>query len=119
MEARMSGTKRTPISRRHAAPVAPEAAKLFNAMRKLGCECEEIDWDGAYWEREECNGCREWWRLNSLLHAALHLRPWETAVEDPSAGNPYPAGTEAASRWRPNQKAQERWKVLEEAATAA
>jgi hypothetical protein len=112
----MSGTKRTPTSRRRSPAISPRAVELFEAMRELECECEPIDWGGEYWNRETCAGCERWRELHGLLNRELRLRPWQfPAIEHPDAENPYPPGSPAAASWKPDLEAQARWRALEAA----
>jgi hypothetical protein len=112
-------TKRTRISRPQRTPIAPRAIALFREMQALEtkCTCEPIDWDGKYWEHEQCPACDRWWDLHAELHdeigAKLHEWP---GIETPGARTPYPEGSNAAADWKPDLEAQERYRVLEQAA---
>jgi hypothetical protein len=109
-------TKRVPLHRRPGTTISDEAVRLFAAMEALECTCPEPDEHG--W-RVRCAGCKERWRLDSKLHDELRLRPWETCIEDPAAGNPEPPGTHNAARWRPDEGARRRYRDLKAAAVAA
>jgi hypothetical protein len=115
-------TKRTPISRPPRGPtITPEAIKTFRRIHNLTeqCTCEdfEIDWQGQYWKRRpECSACQERTQQENVLHDVLRLKPWEDAIQSPDAENPYPLGSVAHARWKPNLEAQARYKAL---ATAA
>jgi hypothetical protein len=110
-------TKRIPIGRPRKAPLPPEALDLFREMKTLRCTCRPIDWEGKYWERDECPGCERWWRLHSrLAHLLPGIRPWHwPVIQSPGAKCPYPQGSHAAVQWKPNETAQARWRELEAA----
>jgi hypothetical protein len=110
--------KRTPLNRqRRKLQSTPKAIRLFIAMERVECTCAPRDWAGEYWKHTLCAGCDEWWRLHSELDKELGCRPWQwPCVEPPDAENPYPEGSYAAARWQPNLEAQERWRLLKEAA---
>jgi hypothetical protein len=108
--------KRTPIHRPPIAEITPTAINLFTEMRAIRCTCKRIDW-AAYWERDECDGCRHWWELHSDLHRELHSKPWEwPCIEHPDARSPYPNDSPADLAWRPDEQAQALWRALDEAA---
>ena len=112
-------TNRTRISRSPpGAPITPVAVALFDEIRALSCSCAPIDWAGAYWERQRCAGCEERARLDGLLHDELRLKPWEDAVQHPDARSPYPPGSLADQRWRPDLEARGRWLALAAAAAS-
>jgi hypothetical protein len=104
-------TKRIPIARPRRAQIVPEALDIFDEMKQLKCTCPEGE-DG-----EECPGCELWSRLHSQLAGLLPgIKPWDwPVIENPQAECPYPAGSYAAARWRPNEKGQARWLELEAA----
>jgi hypothetical protein len=114
-------TKRIPIGRPRKAPLPPEALDLFREMKTLRCTCRPIDWEGKYWERDECPGCERWWSLHSRLAQLLPgIRPWHwPVIQSPGAKCPYPEGSPAAAAWRPNEEAQARWRVLDAALAEA
>jgi hypothetical protein len=105
-------TNRKAVKRRPTPRITPRAIALFDRLRRLECTCEPRDRGGKYWEHTLCAGCEEHGRLMGQLHTELQLRPWQDAVADPDAGNPYPIGTYAARSWRPDVEAVERWKAL-------
>jgi hypothetical protein len=112
-------TKRTPLARPMRHTISDAALQAFRHMRRLErqCTCPPRDWDGEYWKHEHCKARAEWWEQHSILHNALQLRPWQwPAIENPATENPYPAGSPAAKRWKPNLEAQARWRALEAAA---
>jgi hypothetical protein len=106
-------TKRIPIARPRRGQLMPEALDIFEAMKKLKCTCPPIDFEGA----NLCSGCELWWRLHSQLADLLPgIRPWHwPVIENPHAQCPYPEGSYAAVRWRPNEQGQARWRELEAA----
>ena len=110
-------TKRIPIHRPIRSQIPPEALDLFHEMKKLKCTCRPIDWEGAYWEQDECPECKRWWRLHSRLADLLPgIQPWHwPVIQSPHAACPYPEGSHAAAQWRPNETAQARWRELEAA----
>jgi len=114
-------TKRTPLRREVLTPLTPRAIELWEAMQRLECTCLPRDWDGAYWEHQECAGCAEAGRLDSELWRELQLKLWQwPAVEDPNAANPYPEGSHAWKQWGDgNLEAQARWKALQRASREA
>jgi len=116
----MTGTRRTPIGRHPGPKITPAAIRLFEAMRRVRCTCAPIDWNGKYWERQQCQGCKRWWSLHSDLCDALGSKPWEwPRVEDPDAQNPYPPGCNAHLTWEPNRRAQAMWLALATASREA
>jgi len=74
-------------------------------MEKCKCTCPPKDW--SRWQEyiEPCEGCEEWWRLQSLLHDELRLPVYWPPYEHPDAGNPWPLGSEMWRLWKPNEKA--------------
>ena len=80
-------TKRRPISRPLRPRITPLAIETFRAMEETVCRCRRPRWKpdgpgqfstgGGSWVQNECSGCREWWRLHSILHGELGCRPWE------------------------------------------
>jgi hypothetical protein len=112
-------TKRIPIHRPIRAQIPPEALNLFRKMKTLKCTCRPIDWEGKYWDRDECPGCKRWWNLHSRLAQLLPgIRPWHwPVIQSPHAECPYPEGSQAAAAWKPNEEAQARWRVLDAALT--
>jgi hypothetical protein len=115
-------TKRTPLTRPLQHPISDTALRAFRHMRGLErqCRCPPRDWNGEYWKHEQCKACGEWWEQHSILHDALQLRPWQwPAIENPAATCPYPAGSPAAERWKPNREAQARWRALAAACAVA
>jgi len=69
-------TKRTPIVRFPVAREIPsEAAALFRDMESLPpCTCI---WGPAYYDRQECASCEQWWKLHNKLFDALgRHEPW-------------------------------------------
>jgi hypothetical protein len=115
-------TKRTPINRPPRFLITPGAIAAFNVMRKLDaqCTCAPVNWDGEYWEHEQCEACEQWWRQHSVLHDELRLTPGQwPAVEDPDAVSPYPEGSQARINAKPDLEAQARYRLLEQAAAEA
>jgi hypothetical protein len=110
-------TKRIPIHRPTRAQIPLEALDLFREMKNVKCTCPPFDWKEKYWERHECPGCERWWSLHSRLAQLLPgIRPWHwPVIQSPRARCPYPAGSNAAAQWRPNEAAQARWRELEAA----
>jgi hypothetical protein len=113
-------TKRTPIKRQPEPKITPAAIRLFEHMRRIRCSCPPIDWAGEYWNRDECSGCKRWWRLHRDLVGELQTAPWQyPVIEDPTTQNPYPPGTLAHLEWKPKLEAQARWLLLAEASREA
>jgi hypothetical protein len=112
-------TTRTPIGRGPSKPkITPAAIAAFKRMQKLeaACTCKPIDWEGKYWEREECKACEQWWEEHSILFHELKLPPWEwPAIERPDACSPYPKGSRADQSWKSDLAAQVRYRALEQA----
>ena len=108
-------TKRTAIARPRRGQLVPEALDIFEAMKKLECTCPPVDFEGANVDGEDCPGCQRWRSLHSRLAQLLPgVRPWHwPVVEEPQAQCPYPEGSHAAARWRPNEQGQARWLELE------
>jgi hypothetical protein len=97
-------TNRAPKSRRRTskalAPFTPEVLAAFRRMEAATCTCKPTDWEGKYWEHEQCAGCEEWWAAHDILHSGVSLPPHRfPAFHDPAALNPYPEGSNAAARW--------------------
>jgi hypothetical protein len=69
----MSGTRRTPLARRSAVQITPQAIELFVAMSKLRCTCPSPKPP----TREPCPGCARWYDLHADLHDELRLEPWQ------------------------------------------
>lgn len=112
-------TNRTPINRKGKLQITDKAVELFREMEDIDCTCEPVDWD-RYWEHRLCAGCERWWELNSLLHHELDLKCWDwPAYENPNAANPFPEGSPAALRWKPDIEGQARYRALEAAADVA
>ncbi len=111
---------RTPIRRSsRGLQITAKAIAAFEEMQicRPLCTCDPIDWGGNYWQREECPACEDWWRHHGVLWNELNLRPWEwPAIQHPNARSPYPEGSEATRRWKPHLAAQERYRLLAEAA---
>jgi len=86
-------------------PITPKAIQLFDAMRRCHCTCPK--------NRNpltRCSACDRWWKLQNELRDELHTKPWEyPCVEDPREAD--------APDDRP--EAQERWRLLAEAAREA
>src|ERR1700758_2226251 len=94
----MPGTRRTPINRQHRPPVSVRAVRLFMKMRR----CRDSD---------------RWWDLHTELRREVGAKLWEwPCIEDPRAGNPEIPGTYNYERWKPDEKARERWRALEQGA---
>ena len=114
-------TTRRPRSR----PIKPEisaaAIAAFRKMQQLDLQCTcAPDWDGAYWEHQECRACEQWFRQHRILWGELSLQPWQwPAIETPGAVSPYPEGSDAALNDKPDLEAQERYCMLERAAAEA
>jgi hypothetical protein len=70
-------TNRTPIQRPAAAMISPRAIDLWEAMGNLRCTCAPRDWDGKYWEHQQCPGCERWYDLHGELNDELGCAPWE------------------------------------------
>jgi hypothetical protein len=102
-------TNRTPIRRPPFVRFSDEMLDLFLAMQRRQQECQ--CGPGA------CFRCEEW----SDLHARLFylwpgVRPWFwPIVESPNVRCPFPAGSESAKRWRPDEEAVARWREIEAA----
>ena len=94
-------TKRTPLRRSPSPMITPQAIQLFEKLRR-------------------CRSDERWSELHARLHDELHCRPWEwPCVEDPHTEYPYPSFTNAHRSWRPNERAQQTWKVLDQASREA
>src|SRR3954470_6284501 len=112
-------TKRTPLRRDLKRKITPEAIDAFRHMEALrtACTCEPRDWAGEHWKHRCCATCDEWWRVHSVLHNELGLRPWEwPAVEHPDAASPYPAGSYASEHWKPDERGRALYRELDAAA---
>ena len=115
-------TTRTPIGRApRAAQITPRAIAAFRKMQRLEMKCTcAPDWEGKYFEHEQCRACDQWFRQHRILHGELNLQPWQwPAIENPDAVSPYPPGSEAALNDKPDLEAQERCRMLERAAAEA
>jgi hypothetical protein len=116
----MPGTKRVPVTRSPIPQITLKAVELFDGMRGCRCTCPPIDWEGKYWGRQQCPGCKRWWELQNQLCDELCCKPWEyPCVEDPRTQNPYPRGMPAHQSWQPNHRAQEMWRTLADASREA
>src|SRR5262245_50800327 len=112
----MSGTKRVPVARTPIPQITSRSIELFDAMKRCRCTCLPIDWEGKYWGRQQCPGCKRRWELQNELCDELHTKPWEyPCVEDPRTENPYPRGMLAHATWQPNHRAQAMWRQLHSA----
>jgi hypothetical protein len=113
-------TKRRSVKRPLRGGITPAAIEAFRKLVEAEdrCTCPPIDWAGKYWERPpDCPACETWGAQNSILCDELRLQIWEVrAVEHPGARSPYPEGSYAHKRWRPNLGAQARYCALAEAA---
>jgi hypothetical protein len=69
-------TTRTPIHRPSRQQISDAALDAFALMQKLDrqCKCPERDWDGTYWEFEECRACKKWWEQHLILHSELKMK---------------------------------------------
>jgi hypothetical protein len=107
-------TKRTPIKRVPKSRITPTEVAIFAEMQALP-ECSLV-FGPEYWDRQECEACKAWWKLHGKLHAELRLRAFEwPAVQPPDIENyysdqPYCAG----ALWLPH--AQRFYHELERAA---
>jgi hypothetical protein len=84
----MSGTRRTPITRRPGMQITAEAVRLFEAMSKLKCSCPVP----KPVTQGPCPGCLQWYDLHAALHEALGCEPWEwpcVARQPKRAGSAY------------------------------
>jgi hypothetical protein len=111
-------TKRKPIARLGRAQIFAAALDAFRRMQQLEQQCtcapDRLGW--RLWCAGGCSTCDQWWEHHAILHRELRLRPWQfPAVEHPDAQCPYPAGSYAAGRWRPDEEAQARYRALENA----
>ncbi len=109
-------TKRRRITRSpRGGNFSPKALAAFREMQRLKnqCTCDEPDWDGKYWQHEECAACAAWSKQHSILWDELNLLPHEwPAVENPDAESPYPPDSYAAQKQRPDFEAQARYRAL-------
>jgi hypothetical protein len=120
MGATAMSSKRKPLNRPPALQITRLAIRLFTEMKAISCSCAPHDWDGKYWEHEQCAGCERWWKLHGQLHDELRCRPWLwPCIEHPNSVCPYPEGSYAAQRWRPNEEARQMWQALARAAREA
>jgi hypothetical protein len=117
----MSGTLRTPISRRSVQPqITPRALELFVEMeratraRRRADGCSVSTYSGYC--TTDCRACWKWFDLHSELHIELRLRPWQWPC---LPRNPYPPGSPEADDWQPGEEQQELWELLDEARRAA
>lgn len=105
-------TNRTPTKPSAALRITPLALTFFRRMEELDCSCADVGADGLR-PGGQCPGCQQWWNLHSRLHDLLKLKPWHWPVyEHPDAGNPYPPGSVAHARCRPDEAAIERYRAL-------
>jgi hypothetical protein len=120
MDATAMSSKRKPLDRPPALQITLLAINLFTEMAAISCTCAPRDWDGKYWEHEQCAGCERWWELHGRLHDELRCRPWQwPCIEHPNSVCPYPEGSYAAQSWRPNEAARHMWRTLEQVAREA
>jgi len=115
----VSGTRRTPIARRHRPPVSLTAIKIFEEMmERCPCTCDDspsVCGDFDKHPFRDCPGCKRWWELHSHLSREVRAKPWEyPCIEDPDAGNPEPPGTYNYTRWKPDERGHALWRALEE-----
>jgi hypothetical protein len=104
MEARMSGTKRIPIARRHTPPISPTAVEIFAQMRACVCDCPD---DLDFVRDQRCLGCQRYSELERQLRRELRCKIWEQVVEDPAAP--------VHPTLRLDEDARQRWRALEAA----
>jgi len=91
---------------------APKSAPRRRSPRsRAGSPAESTRAPGPVSERTECAGCEEWWRLHSLLHKELGAKLYPA----PRGRHLFPEGSPAAKAWKPDLKAQARWRALEAA----
>src|SRR5262245_42292236 len=110
---RASGMRLVPKGGDSKEAFTPKAVRLFAAMLECECDCAPIVWGGKYWERTQCAGCEEWWRLHSLLHKELGAKLWEwPCIQHPEAVTCFPEGSTAAKTWKPDLRAPARWRAL-------
>ena len=102
----MSGTRRTPLTRRPAlariTPVALEAFRKIQTLEETPCTC-------LRGREGECPACTEWWDAQSTIHRELACRPW----------NFPPCEYEGMGAWPPNEEARALWRLFEEATRLA
>lgn len=116
----MSGTKRVPVARTPIPQITPRSIELFDAMKCCRCTCPPIDWEGKYWGRQQCPGCKRWWQLQNQLCDEVRAPIWQyPCIEDPRTQNPYPRNTAAHKSWQPCLEAQALWKTLAQASYEA
>jgi hypothetical protein len=117
MDAAAMTTKRKPINRPPRVQITPLAIRLFTEMAAISCTCAPRDRGDEYRGHKECAGCTTWWELHGRLHQELQCRPWEwPCIRSPETECPYPLGSPANQNWRPHDKAQHMWRMLECAA---
>jgi hypothetical protein len=112
----MSGTRRTPLTRRSTQPqITSRAIELFEQLeratraRRRATDCTLTE-QGLC--TSKCHACRRWFDLHAELHTELRLRPWVW----PCLGRcPFPPGTPPAGAWRPGYEQQALWEMLDEA----
>lgn len=114
-------TKRTAINRAGHNKITPAAIDAFKKMLALEeqCTCPPIDWAGKYWERpgRPCRACKKWKELHSILVHEPRLAPHQwPAYQRLDWETPYPAGSVAAERDKPDLGGQERFRALLQAA---
>jgi hypothetical protein len=109
-------SKRTPINRPPRATITPAALEAFRKMQRLErrCTCEEPDWDGAYWNQEQCPACEQWWAQHSILHGELRLRPWQWPAYRRPDGTESPP--DSAQDFEPDGGPVVRYRMLKQAA---
>jgi hypothetical protein len=115
-------TKRLPTPRTVTLQITAKAVLLFEQMRKLEtkCTCAPRDWDGKYWEHQQCAACEQWWQLQGGLHDELRCKLWHwPCIQRPDAVSPYPRGCAADLAWKPNLRGQSLWKALANASREA
>ena len=116
----MSGTRRTPITRRHAQQISGRALELFAATEKASRQRQAaivncvVNMYGFC--RMECGPCQAWANAHSDLHLELHLKPWQWPC---LPVNPFPPGSPAARDWEPSGPELALWQTLERARRAA
>jgi hypothetical protein len=61
--------RRRKITRQPHVRVSPEVAFAFAQVQKLERQCSCAD------PHDECKACREWWHQQSIIRAALKIKP--------------------------------------------
>jgi hypothetical protein len=120
-------TKRTPIKRPARRPTfSPRALDLFGKaeaarLARRGATCIVRDMPPGYptYCTSDCEACERWWTAQHQLHGELGLKPWQCWPCLPH--NPYPAGSLAARKWRPDpdDEALAIWQMLDAASRGA